>query len=610
MGAALFLRDMKVYDNIHEYIKAQESAFDEDIYPIEGWACNFKKHIKLTTLYKNSQTSGANDGFTPVKNIIRPLLMLQYFSEGFDVKDILLYIDDSKKYFKSLLVRKRHETWALENGIDTVIDEVVESYVDFGLALLKDVDNVAPEVVPLQSLAFCDQTDILSGPIGIKHFYSPDQLKAMEAKGWGSKKNGADMTIDDLLVLAQDTRVVNQSQGQSSKTPGKYAEVYEVHGQFPKSFLTGRYEDSETYTGQMHIVAFYSGEGTGNYVTLFKGKETVFPFKAIKRDPVFGRAWGFGGAEELFEAQVWTTYDLKRLQDMLDSASKTILGAIGQNSTTIATRSKMRDLDNNEILDLGDGDLKQIDTFPRNARLFEQSINDWQAHAQMVSGTPNPLLGQEPTAGTPFKLQELVTQTGKGPHDYRKGKLATFWEEVEREWILPHLKRDITQDHEFLAELDMKDLQYVADSLVTCETNNRVKQVILDGGIPAPEEIELFKTLVHDTFKKQGNKHFLKIFKGEMKDVPLSIRINVAGKQKNLAANVDKITNIFRFIFSNSQGFAQTMQIPGMGDAFNDILEFSGMSPADFSGVDKIAEQMQQPQPSPIQPQQVAAPAY
>ena len=598
---------MKVYDNIHEYIKAQEAAFDEDIYPIEGWACNFKKHIKLTTLYKNSQTSESNDGFTPINNIMRPLLMLQYFASGFDVKDILLYIDDAKKYFKSMLVRKYHELWALENGIDTVIDEMVESYVDFGLALLKDVDDVKPEAVPLQSLAFCDQTNILSGPIGIKHFYSPDQLKAMESKGWGSKKNGADMTIDDLLVLAQDTRVVNQSQGQSSKTPGKYAEVYEVHGQFPKSFLTGRYED-ETYIGQMHIVAFYQGEGNGNYVTLFRGKEAKLPFKAIKRDPIFGRAWGFGGGEELFEAQVWTTYDLKRLQDMLNSASKTILGAIGQNSTTIATRSKMRDLENNEILDLGEGDLKQIDTFPRNARLFEQSINDWQARAQMISGTPNPLLGQEPSAGTPFKLQDLVTQTGKGPHDYRKGKLATFWNEVERDWILPHLTKELTQDQEFLAELDLKDLQYVSDSLVECETQRFVKEKILKGETLTQEEVDLFKTITLDSFKKGGNKHFFKIFKGEMKDVPLVVKTNVAGKQKNLAANVDKITNIFRFVFSNPQGFMQVMQIPGMSDAFNNILEFSGLEPADFSGVAKLQEQME-PQPSPIQPKQ-PEPAY
>jgi len=605
---------MNIYTNIHEYIKAEESAFDQDVFPIEGWAWNLKKHVRLTTLYKNSQTSSKNDGFTPIKNIIKPLLMLQYFSEGFDVKDIQLFVDDSKKYFKSLLVRKFHEKWARDNGIDMVIDEMVESYVDFGGALLKDVNDVKPEVVPLQSIVFCDQTDILSGPIGIKHFYSPDQLKAFESKGWGSTKNGADITIDDLLVLAQDYKAVNQSEGQTSKTPGKYAEVYEVHGQFPKSYRTDNVEDEE-YEGQLHIVAFYSGDGgNGNYVTLFKGKEAKLPFKFIKRDPIFGRALGFGGAEELVEAQAWTTYDLKRLQDMLDAASKTILGATGTNSATIAQRSKVRDLDNNEIIDLSDGDLKQIDTFPRNARLFEQSINDWQLHAQMISGTPNPLLGQEPSAGTPFKLQELVVQTGKGPHDYRKGKLSTFWDEIERDWIIPGFLKELTAGSTFLAELDMKELQYVVESLVTCETNKMKRNYVLDNGgdAPPPEVIQAFEQQVKDSFRKKGSKHFIEILKGEMKDAPLMVKTNIAGKQKNLAGQVDKIVNIFRFIFSNPQGFAQVMQVPGMAESFNTILEFSGLSPADFSGLDKLAiAQPQQPQPSPIQPRfNQPAPAY
>ena len=36
---------------------------------------------------------------------------------------------------------------------------------NFGGTIVKDVNDVAPEVVPLQRIAFCDQTDILSGTI-------------------------------------------------------------------------------------------------------------------------------------------------------------------------------------------------------------------------------------------------------------------------------------------------------------------------------------------------------------------------------------------------------------------------------------------------------------
>jgi hypothetical protein len=115
--------------------------------------------------------------------------------------------------------------------------------------------------------------------------------------------------------------------------------------------------------------------------------------------------------------------------------------------------------------------------------------------------------------------------------------------------------------------------------------------------------VDGYQDIIRGEFKKKGNKHFIEIFKGEMKDAPMNVRTNIAGKQKNLGATVDKLTNIFRFAFSNPMGFAQVMQMPGMGKAFNDILEYSGLSPVDFSGAEKMAQQMQSQQnPAPTPP--------
>jgi hypothetical protein len=59
---------------------------------------------------------------------------------------------------------------------------------------------------------------------------------------------------------------------------------------------------------------------------------------------------------------------------------------------------------------------------------------------------------------------------------------------------------------------------------------------------------------------------------------------------------VERMTNIFRFAFSNPDGFIKVLQIPGMAKTFNEMLEFSGMSPADFTGIDKMqTEQPTQP---------------
>src|SRR3990167_317849 len=146
---------MKQYQDAYDLIKTEEGLYTTiPITPIEGWSWNMWEHIRLTTLYKNSIYS-SGEGDRPFKNIIRPILNLAYRAEGFDVKDILLYIDDAHKHFKSFLIRKYHDKLARENGIDTFIDELVESYVDYGGALVKDVDDVKPEVGPLQKNDFC-----------------------------------------------------------------------------------------------------------------------------------------------------------------------------------------------------------------------------------------------------------------------------------------------------------------------------------------------------------------------------------------------------------------------------------------------------------------------
>ena len=79
--------------NVHDYITEQESAFKQPIHLEDGWWWNFRDHIRRSFLYKNSQFLKKNEDRDkrPYKNIIRPILNIQYRTEGFDVKDIELY---------------------------------------------------------------------------------------------------------------------------------------------------------------------------------------------------------------------------------------------------------------------------------------------------------------------------------------------------------------------------------------------------------------------------------------------------------------------------------------------------------------------------------------
>lgn len=571
---------MQVFTDIYDYIQRMETAYKTGIAVNEKWTWSMYDHILTTELYTNSQLLNGKNDFTPVKNITKPILNLQHRTEDIEVKDVQIYVNDAEKYHLSFLVKKYHDdVFVVENDIDTFFDELNVSRIDFGGGLSKQLNKPCPEVVPLQSIAFCDQTDMLSGPIGLKHYFSPDQLLDMEAVGWGKQSNGATISIDELITLSRDEKKGDTASAMV-KTPGRYIEVYEVHGNLPKRFADVN-DTTNRYETRIYICAFYQKKNSSEKqgVILYTAKETKSPFKLIKRDPVYGRALGFGGGEELFEPQVWTNYDVRRIQDMLDAASKTFLGATGPNSQAIAQRNKIKDMDNLEIIDLGDSDLKQIDTFPRNMRLFTDSMQQWEEHAKNIGAAQDPIQGNAPASGTPFASLQAQIQQGLGLHQYRRGIYAKHLEEIYRDWIIPHIEKKICEGTTFLSELTLDELQFITDSLITYKTNLFIREKILSGELFTPQEVQQMQQTLRDQLSKKGNKHFIEILRGEFKNTKLGVKVSIAGKSKDLAGMVDKLTNVFRTIIANPY----ILSSPPIAQLFNKIIEASGLDPIDLS---------------------------
>jgi hypothetical protein len=568
--------------NVFDFIKAEETNYKTQRVPVaDGYEWNMYEHLRKCTLYRDSKyTTGADDGTRPYKNIIRRIRNLHIIAQGFDVKDIMPFVNESNNYYKSAIVRKYHPKWARKHNIDTYIDELVESYEDYGGALSKHVNKIAPEVVNLNTLAFCDQTDILSGPICIKHQYSPEQLKAFEGK-WEN--------IDEVIMLARKEKS-DQADDRKIKTPGRYIEVYELDGEFPKAWLkddndTVSDEDEVTLTRQMHIVTYYQDEkGDKKGIRLFKGKGDKDKYKFVARDAIFGRALGFSGIEELFEAQIWTNYNMIRIQEMLDAAAKQWYQTA---DPTFATRNNINGADNNEVFVHAEGKpLTPVNTQIINLPAFTQAVTMWEDFAQGISSSNDALFGETPTAGTPFKLQEALIQQGSGLNEYRKGKLATHLGEIYRDWILSDLVKELNKEQEFFEELSLDEMEYFVAAIINCEFETFKKKQLLQGVLVRDEDLETAKQEFRAEFMKD-NKKFIKVMKDELAEIPVDVEINIVGKQKNLALLTDKLTNVFRNVFSNPQ----ILDDPRAAKIFNMILENSGLEQMNFQ---KLAPQVPQ----------------
>lgn len=568
--------------DIFSYIKSEENRYNTLPVPIvENYEWQMSRHVKLTTLYLNSRYETGDQDNKPFKNIILPKINLEHRAVEFSVREIDFFIDDSEDYYKSFLVKKWHEKWARANDMAGFLDEMTETYTDYGGVLVEKVKNAVPTVVPFQELAFVDQTNILSGPICKKLQFTADKLKDMEAKGWG--KFGT--TIDELISLASNQKTTTQVNGRTIDTPMKYIEVYDLYGVLPTKYLHGEddtdiQEDENQYVNQLQIVAFYK-DNTGDRkgVLLYRGKAKEGRYKFFKRDPIYGRALGRGGVEELFEPQVWVNYSEIQRKEMLDQASKIMYKTTdGQ----FHTRNNLSLAEQGETFILKDGsDVNQINNQPVNITAFENSLAMWDNTAKEISASFDSISGADNKSGTPFRLGLMLNQEAHSLHQYRKGKIGgQFLPEIYRDWILPEITKELSSgDSEFMATLSLDEMQQIAEQVITSAVNKAIVQKVLSGNIIDYGEVEQMAQSYKDVFFKKGNKKFFKIFQDELKDLPIDIEVNVTGEEKNKALIAEKLGAVFSQIAQNPA----LLDDPRMAKIFNQILEASGLSPIEYS---------------------------
>jgi hypothetical protein len=348
----------------------------------------------------------------------------------------------------------------------------------------------------------------------------------------------------------------------------------------------------------MHIVTFFTDSSDKRHgICLYKG-ETKNIFKTLKRDDIEGRACGRGGVEELFHPQIWTNYSEIHIQQMLEAVAKVIL----LTNEKKLKNQKWSNMQHGTIQQLEDGkDLRQLVIQPINKTAFDNFVNKWEQVARTIGSASDPQLGLNPVSGTPLGTTQIVTSQGIGIHEYRRGQIAVFWGEIYRDWVMKILKDDLNKGDEWLDELDIDELQDVANKVSVNLANQRVKDAVLkENKLVTNQERDVLTQLIKEEFIKGGKKRFLTVMKGEFAKIPLKVKFNIAGKQRNLAENVSKLNSIFRALFT-PQGVAMIQSNQGLADLLNEILEISGISPVDFAGITGVQTQ---PQLSPLQPTQ------
>lgn len=585
--------------SIFDFVKSEENKFQtEEIQVGDNWRWNFRKHVQMIFHLKHGVFfTGENNWMRAFKNIMQPILDLSYWTEDLEVKDVVFFLEGGDDKVLSFLLKKYHdEVYTREHDLDTLFDEITECDLDYGGAAVQRGEK-RPEIIPLNSVAFCDQTDFLGGIFALKYNFSPTKLRSMSDAGWGKEENGASITIEDLIILATaDKSAIGTMSENKNEAVGKNIEVYIVRGNMPMHYLKDD-NNMEDYKEQVQVIAYYTDKDSNKIgVTLYRKEDDAESVKFHSSKHVFQRALGYGVGESVLHPQIWTNFLTIHKTNMLEAGSKVPLYTDDQ---TYTQRNKIQDMDTLEVTTIEDGKrIYQVPTIaPANIQLYESEINDWYVHAQSAGQANDPLMGVEAKSGTTFKGQERSVAQGRGSHDRRRGQRAKFIESIYRDWIIPDMIREITKGKKFMATLSTDELMWVSEQLSENLASRRIIDTILENKQDVNAETQAtYKTLFKKDILKKGNKQLIEIIGDEFEGISTRIGISIANKQKNVADLSDKVLSIFQFIFQNPQGFMQAMQIPALAKSFENILEFSGMSIGDFSSLMKPMEQAMLPQ--------------
>lgn len=569
---------------------------------------SLNENIEKIDAYLNSKhTSGETDAMgrdKPFFNIVTSAVNIWYRATDLDRKDIKIKATKSREIMTSFIATVHLQNWMRKDNFGAFLNEWGRTLARYGSAVVKFVENgegLHAMVVPWNRL-IVDAVDF-DNDVTIEVLeMTPAQL---------SKKKGYDQEIVKKLIDATTTR--KTTDGHQKDNKDNFIKVYEVHGDMPLSYLTGKDKDEDEYVQQMHVISFVAGKEKGDFddFTLISGKETNHPYMIthlIKED---GRSMSIGAVEHLFEAQWMMNHSVKSIKDQLDLASKLIFQTsdgnfVGQNA--------LSSIENGDILiHATNQPLTQLANNSNDIASLQNFQSQWKSLGNEITGISESMMGTAAPSGTAWRQVEALLQENHSLFEIMTENKGLHVEEMMRKYILPYLKKKMNTADEISATLDAQGIEKVDKKYVPIEATKRLAQkianhILTTGEVPTigaeDEQIEIDGVKIE--LDEQGNQRFFVpdelsdlTWKEFFKDMEWELEVDITGEQKDKQNNMATLVTVLQAIGGNPA----LLQDENARMILNKILEMTNaVSPAELASIKATPPQALPMQPSPAAP--------
>lgn len=578
--------------DIGELIRKAEDNFNSGQTTISKYVqFSLKDDIDIIYAYLESKhISGDRDSQgreKPFFNIVLAARNIWFRATDIDRSHIKIRATKSQDDIGALLATVHLQDWMRRENIGTFLNSWGINSAGFNESVLKFVDQggrLIPSVVPWNRI-ICDAIDFKNNP-------KIEILELTEAQL--RKREGYDQDLVDKLCTAL---VARETVGKKKKdNKDDYIKLYEVHGELPLSYLTGKDDDQYEYVQQMHVITFVASKEKGDFddYTLYSGREAKDPYMLTALLPeVDGSIALRGSVKTLFEAQWMQNHTAKSIKDQLDLASLLLFQT---SDPTFVGQNALSSLMNGDILIHKTNEPLTMLNNKADIGALQNYSAQWKALGNEITGISEQMLGVAPKSGTAWRQTESLLQESHSLFEIMTENKGLAIEEMMREHVIPFLKKKMDTSKEVAATLAAHDMtkidaRYVKNSSIQ-KSNEVIKEKILNGEEVTPDEQALltagYAQEAQAGLQEQGNQRFFKpselndkTWKDVFKDLEWDVEVDVTNE------NVDKdaattLTTLLQF-FQQKQGTPLT---PEERFVVERILRLSGtVSPAELASL-------------------------
>lgn len=597
-----YKKDFITNDDIGELIRSMETNY------VNGTTSQSKyvqlsmyEDIQKIDAYLNSRhTSGPKDSMDrdkPFFNIVTAAANIWYRATDIDRKNIKIRPAKEKDTINAFLATAHIQEWMRREKFGSFLNEWGRVLSRYGSAVTKFIEKdgrLIPSVIPWQRI-ICDPVDFDSNP-------KIELIELTEAQLY--QREGYDKDMVEKLCDTKKAREL--SDGHDIDNRSEYIKLYEIHGMLPKSYLTGKDKDSDTFVQQMHVISFVASKEKGMYddFTLVSGQESKDPYMIthlIKED---GQTLSIGAVKHLFDAQWMMNHTVKAIKDQLDLASKLIFQTsdgnfVGQNALNAIETGDILIHKINEPI-------TQVANTSHDISALQNFGSQWKALSNELTGISESMLGNTAPSGTAWRQVESLLQQNESLFELMTENKALYIEDMFRTYVIPFLKKKMDTTEEVAATLDdynitKIDTKFIKNSAIK-SVNKKIKERMMQMVSTEPEEqsqmINDTANAVQGALNEQGNTRFIApddgiTWKTQFKNLEWDLIVDITGEAETAKEDLATLTTVFQTIADPAK--QAVLSTPEGKMLFNKIISLTGaVSPLQMNSTPSPQPQMTQ----------------